>query len=182
MEFPIYAEKGWRGRKALWIKNPDQHTDAYHVDFRGRNDMVVRRGGPQGPIVGRIEFHTWSSYIEIWFEDNTRVEMAKDGMFSSSYIVNLPASLPTSPFKWKHSLKTLELKDSKGQYLASFKQKSGWSDKEGIFNLAVTGISQPLMDQIFVTFMAYQERLRRARTAAAGAAGGAAGGGGGGGC
>lgn len=159
MEFPVYSEKGLLGRKVVWIKHADKSTVAYHVEFQGLlKDMTVRRGGPQGPVVGRIEFHTWTNSIDISFEDNTRVEMKKDGMFSSSFVVKLPAS-PNSPFKWKHTFRTLELKDSKGQYLASFKQRSGLSSKEGTFNLTASGISQALMDQIFVTFMAYQERL-----------------------
>jgi hypothetical protein len=177
MDFTLYAESGFRGRKAVWIKNPDQHTDAYYVDFRGAADMIVRRGGSQGPVVGRIEFHRWKRYTEIFFEDNTRVEMAKAGTFSKTQVVNLPAAPQTSPFQWKHTLShgtklggNLKLEDAKGTVLALFARKSSLSSKDGIVTLTVSNISQQLMDQIFVTFMAVEELMRRQRQAAAAAA------------
>ncbi|KAF2114659.1 hypothetical protein BDV96DRAFT_577179 [Lophiotrema nucula] len=184
MEFPIYIESGFRGRKAAYIKNPDKYTDAYHVDYRGGADMTVRRGGAQGPIVGRVDFHSFSSAIDISFENNQRVEMRKDGLFSKTRVVDLPAAPSSKRFSWKSTSfgGGPKMLDSSGQELAFFDRSRGVS-KAGTLTLLVSGLEQQFMDQIFVSFMAVEEQLRRQRrAAAAGAAGGAAGGGGGGGC
>lgn len=182
MEYPIYAENGWRGRKAVWIKNPDKHTDAYHVDFRGSADMTVRRGGSEGPVVGRIDFHNFSNYVEIHFENNQRVEMRREGMLSKTQMVDLPAAPGNAKlFRWKstysHGSKmiggNLKLEDSNGQVLALFARSSS-TRKGGTLTIVMSGLQQQFLDQIFVSFMAIEEKQRRTRANAAGAGAAAA--------
>ena len=185
MEFPLYAESGFRGRKFVYIKNPDGYSNAYTVQYRaGLADIVVHRGGPEGPIVGRIDFHKWSNYVELWFENNVRVEMRRSGMFSNDQIVSLPAAPATSPFAWgtahgygsKLAGGNLKLEDSKGTTLALYARKAGWSSNGiGVLTLTVSGLPPQLQDQIFVTFIAIEERRRRQRQAGAASAGASAG-------
>lgn len=178
MEFPVYVETGFLKRKAVWIKNPDKHTDAYHVDFRSNSDMVIHRGDPQGPIVGKVDFHKWSGYTELMFEHNQRVEMARDSTFSKTETLLLPASPKKSQFKWKRESLldpgSLRLEDADGTVLALFTRSHGVS-KVGTLTLTVPGLSQEFTDQIFVSFMAVAEKQRRQRQrgAAAAAAGSA---------
>ncbi|KAF2262356.1 hypothetical protein CC78DRAFT_534845 [Lojkania enalia] len=167
MEYPVYAEDGWRGRKAVWIKHSDKDTDAYHVDFRGSADMIVRRGGMQGPIVGKIDFHNFSNYVEIHFENNERVEMRRDGLFSRTQIVDLPAAPGPTRFAWKSTLShgskfggNLKLEDSNGQVLALFAHSCGMR-KDGTLTIVVFRLQQSFLDQVIVSFMAVEEKQRR---------------------
>lgn len=137
MEYPVYAESGWTGTKAIWIKNPDNATDAYHVERRGnafemhnKDDTIVRRGGSEGPVVGRLKFDNWKAFAAIVFENpdqniaqpatentsetpagaasettpenGTRVEMRNKSLGSPANVVTIPAAPEGSnPFTWK---------------------------------------------------------------------------------
>ncbi|KAF2708381.1 hypothetical protein K504DRAFT_468726 [Pleomassaria siparia CBS 279.74] len=173
MEYPIYFENNWRGSKAVHVKNPDNGTDAYHVNLKGgTSDMDIRRGGPQGPLVGRVDFHRFSGYTEIHFAHDQRVEMSRDRTFSSAQSLTLPAAPGKSQqFRWKKesllALGSLKLEDSEKNVLAVFKRSSGSRTKDGTLEIKVSGLEQEFTDQIFVSYLAVSEKLRRQRQAAA---------------
>lgn len=178
MEYPVFRESGFRGPKKVYIKNPDQFTDAYHVDFRtGFANMVIRRGNASGPVVGRIDFRCWSRATDIAFEDNSKVEMRSKSTFSEAQAVMLPAAPGPKNFLWKPTSTVgkkrvgghLKLVDEQGQVLATF-TRSAKSKMDGTVRIEVGGLRQEFLDQIFVSFMAVDEKQRKSREAAAAAA------------
>lgn len=173
MEFLVTIESGWTGRKTACVKNPSQ-ADAYFANYRGANDITIHRGSRNGPVIGRVDFSSWGQTIYIYF-GNDRVEMRKDGIFTNAHAVPLPASPEASPFKWKIGsvLSTggsLKLVDAKGIEVATHHRISGRRSQIGRMVINVQGLNQELMDQIFVSFLAMEERIRRARGAAGAAA------------
>ena len=190
MDFQIYADTGFRGRKSLTILAPDGSTEAYFIDFRnpGPSNLSVHRGTSSGAPIARIEFHKWHKHTDIEFltpgSQRQTVEMRPESWSSKTQLVNLPAAGNVGPFQWKAThefgkLKSGDLKlvDSKGMVLATFERKTGWGKGglEGTVRLCVD-MAPEMRDQMFTTFVAVMEKQRRSRqAAAAGAAGGAAG-------
>jgi len=41
---------------AIWVKSPDRLNNTYYIGFRRGKNMEIRRGEPEEPIVGKIEF------------------------------------------------------------------------------------------------------------------------------
>lgn len=172
MEFPIYVETGFLGRKSATLETTDPQQDSFYVDYRAGPGLLIKRGGPEGPVIGRVEFHDWSGYTEIFFENNARVKMERDGVFTNNHILALPASPQTSPFTWKGTMShgsmwrggNLKLADAGGQILAQYANKSdGWGSKDGTLTILMPGLSRELVDQIVVSCMAVSEKLRKQR-------------------
>jgi len=157
MEFPIQIDSGWRGPKTALIKNPDQHTNAYHVNLRGTSDVEVRRGGPQGPLIGRVEYRCWSKHDDVYFSSNQPVTLSRASMFSRAETLVLPASPKASQFYWRReqglsSRCRMWLEDGDGVVVAQFASKHVKS-RDGVVTLVVGGLSQEFVDQIFVSFV-----------------------------
>src|SRR4051812_45621066 len=98
MEFPVHIDSGWCGPKTAVIKNPDQYTNAYHINFRGSSDIEVRRGGPKGPTIGRVTYHSWRNYTDVLFENNQSSKLARESTFSKTETLVLPAAPKRSQF------------------------------------------------------------------------------------
>lgn len=172
MDLPIYVDTGFTGRKSAILKPNEPQQDEYYVDYRAGPDLLIRRNGPNGAIIGTVNFHSFSGFTEISFENNICVHMERDGVFTNNHILPLPVSPETSPFTWKGTMShgsmwrggNLKLEDSKGQILALYANNSdGYGSTDGVLSIVMLGLSRELVDQIVISMMAVSEKLRRQR-------------------
>jgi hypothetical protein len=185
MSYTIRSENGFRGRKSLTVFHPDDSTPAYWVNFRDGSltNMTVHRGHEHGEVIARITLHKWHKHTDIEFctpnQAPVAVEMRPEGWPSQTQLVSLPAAPNMGQFKWKTTkqfsttglMRTgdLKLEDEADVQIATFERKGWTNNEDGVVRLCVNLLPE-LMDQVFVTFVAMQERLLRLRQAQAVAA------------
>ncbi|KAF2656268.1 hypothetical protein K491DRAFT_692120 [Lophiostoma macrostomum CBS 122681] len=182
MEFPIQAENGFTGRKTLTIFYPDGTTPAYFVQYKdgSKNNLTVHRGPATGEVIGHITLHKWHKHTDIDFPITSTgpqaVQVQPEGFASRIAVVDLPAAPQTNPFRWEQqsgikNVGNFVLQDGAGTQIATYEKEAHSIGKRGKITLCVNLI-QELQDQVFVAFVAVDEKARRKRQAAMKAANG----------